>query len=93
MAASKSTVNFFSDTTIGTQEAADYLDISRPHMVRLLERGEIPFSKVGSHRRIKVSDLVGYQKKMKASRRKKLNFLAKQAQELNLGYSNKSIPH
>ena len=77
-----------SDATIGTQEAADYLEVSRPYIVRLLEKGEIPFSKVGTHRRIKVSDLVAYQKKMKTIRRKQLNFLAQQAQDINLGYSN-----
>jgi len=88
MAAGKSMALILSDTTVGTQEAADYLEVSRPYVVRLLEKGEIPFSKVGTHRRIKVSDLVGYQKKMKATRRKQLSFLAKQAQELNLGYSN-----
>jgi len=88
MAAGKSMAIILSDATVGTQEAADYLDVSRPHIVRLLENGEIPFSKVGTHRRIKVSDLVGYQKKIKATRRKQLNFLAKQAQELNLGYPN-----
>lgn len=88
MAAGKSMALILSDTTVGTQEAADYLEVSRPYVVRLLEKGEIPFSKVGTHRRIKVSDLVAYQKKMKATRRKQLNFLAKQAQELNLGYSN-----
>ena len=88
MAAGKSMALILSDTTVGTQEAADYLEISRPYVVRLLEQGEIPFSKVGTHRRIKVSDLVAYQKKMTTTRRKQLNFLAKQAQELNLGYSN-----
>lgn len=88
MAAGKSMAIILSDTTIGTQEAANYLDVSRPHVVRLLEKGEIPFSKAGTHRRIKVSDLVAYQKKMKATRRKQLNFLAQQAQELGLGYSN-----
>ena len=88
MAAGKSMAIILSDTNIGTQEAANYLDVSRPHVVRLLEKGEIPFSKAGTHRRIKVSDLVAYQKKMKATRRKQLNFLAQQAQELGLGYSN-----
>lgn len=87
MAAGKSMALILSDATVGTQEAADYLEVSRPYVVRLLEKGEIPFSKVGTHRRIKVSDLVAYQKKIKATRSKKLNFLAKQAQELNLGYS------
>ena len=77
-----------SDTTVGTQEAADYLNVSRPHIVRILEKGEIPFSKAGTHRRVKISDLVAYQKKMKATRKKQLNFLAQQAQELGLGYSN-----
>ena len=88
MAAGKSMALISSDATIGTQEAADFLEVSRPYIVRLLEKGEIPFSKVGTHRRIKVSDLVVYQKKMNFTRSKQLNFLAKQAQELNLGYSN-----
>jgi len=44
--------------------------------------------KAGTDRRVKVSDLVGYKKKLKVTRRKQLNFLAKQAQELNFGYSN-----
>ena len=88
MAAGKSMAIILSDATIGTQEAADYLDVSRPFIVRLLEKGEIPFSKVGTHRRIKVSDVIAYQKKTKAKRRKQLNFLAQQAQDLNMGYSN-----
>lgn len=88
MAAGKSMAIILSDAAIGTQEAADYLGVSRPYIVRLLEKGEIPFSKVGTHRRIKVSDLVAYQKKMKATRKKQLNFLAQQAQEFSLGYSN-----
>jgi|ERR1700754_2583710 len=88
MAAGKSMAIILSDATIGTQEAADFLEVSRPHVVRLLEKGEIPFSKAGTHRRIKINDLVAYQKKMKATRRKQLSFLARQAQELNLGYSN-----
>ena len=88
MAAGKSMALILSDATIGTQEAADYLDVSRPYVVRLLEKGEIPFSKVGTHRRIKVSDLVAYQKKSKSTRRKHLSILAQQAQDLGMGYSN-----
>ena len=88
MAEGKSMAIILSDATIGTQEAADYLEVSRPYIVRLLENGAIPFSKVGTHRRIKVSDVVAYQKKMKTTRRKQLNFLSQQAQDLNLGYSN-----
>jgi len=88
MAAGKSVALILSDNTIGTQEAAEFLEVSRPHVVRLLENGEIPFSKVGTHKRIKISDLVAYQKKMKSTRRKQLNLLTRQAQKLNLGYSN-----
>ena len=45
MAAGKSMALILSDTTIGTQEAAEFLEVSRPYVVRLLENGEIPFRK------------------------------------------------
>ena len=51
-----------------TQEAADYLGISRPTLVRILERGEVPMEKPGRHRFVRLQDLVGYQDRMKAER-------------------------
>ncbi|GAA4305583.1 helix-turn-helix domain-containing protein [Compostibacter hankyongensis] len=87
MAEGKSMVLMPSDTILSTQAAADYLNISRPYLVKLLERGEIPFIKAGTHRRIELNDLLAYQKKLKVNRGKQLDFLTKQAQDLNLGYS------
>lgn len=71
---------------ISTQQAADLLGVSRPHVVHLLDKGEIPFFKVGTHRKIHLKDLIAYDKKLKKSRADKLDFLAAQAQELNMGY-------
>lgn len=75
-----------SDSEVTTQQAADMLNVSRPHIVKLLEEGAIPYKKVGSHRRILLEDLIEYDEKLKAQRSNSLKNLAKQAQELGLGY-------
>lgn len=74
------------EAELSTQEAADMLGVSRPFLVKLLEQGEIPFKKVGTHRRIDLKDIQAYERKQKTIREKNLNFLAGQAQDLNLGY-------
>ena len=75
-----------SDSEVTTQQAADMLNVSRPHLVKLLEQGALPFKKVGSHRRILLEDLLAYETKQTKQREHQLQLLADQAQELNLGY-------
>lgn len=75
-----------SESELSTQQAADMLNVSRPHLVKLLEQGALPFRKVGSHRRIQLEDLLRYEQQQAERRNQQLQFLAQQAQELNLGY-------
>jgi excisionase family DNA binding protein len=75
-----------SDSELSTQQAADMLNVSRPHLVKLLEQGAIPFKKVGSHRRVQLEHLLNYEQQQSQQRQEHLQFLAQQAQELNLGY-------
>ncbi|MBB6145810.1 excisionase family DNA binding protein [Silvibacterium bohemicum] len=74
-----------------TQSAANLLGFSRPHLIKLLEAGVIPFQRVGQHRRILLKDLVAFQKKRDAERRTALNKLAQKEFEAG-AYEGTGIP-
>ncbi len=66
-------------TLLSTQEAANLLGISRPTVVKLLESGEIPFTKPGRHRRIQLQHLLDYQRQLRGHRRDKLTAMTAEA--------------
>ena len=69
-----------------TQQAADFLNVSRPYMITLLERGELRYTKVGTHRRIQCKELITYKDKIGQQSSDAMDELVKIAQESNLGY-------
>jgi excisionase family DNA binding protein len=71
---------------VTTQEAAMFLNVSRPYFVRLLDQGKLPFHKVGTHRRVRFEDVVKYKEARQQGARNALQELADQAQELDMGY-------
>ena len=69
-----------------TTEAAQLLNVSRPHVITLLERGELPFEKVGTHRRIRLADVIAYRHTQDQRRRQALDDMVRQGEDLGLEY-------
>ncbi len=67
-----------------TQEAADYLGISRPTLVKLLESGAIAFTKPGRHRYVRLDDLIAYADSVRVNRAESLDELARDAEAQGL---------
>jgi excisionase family DNA binding protein len=69
-----------------TVEAAQFLNVSRPFVIKEIEEGRLPHRKVGSHRRVQFSDLLKYAEAMHAQQAQALQRLADNAAELGLDY-------
>jgi excisionase family DNA binding protein len=69
-----------------TVEAANFLNVSRPFVIKEIEAGRLPHRKVGSHRRIAVDDLLAYAQEMRARQAGALARMADNARELGLDY-------
>jgi excisionase family DNA binding protein len=74
------------ESDMTTNEAADYLNVSRPYLIRLLVAGKIPFHRVGSHKRVSFQEIKRYKEEQKKRSYAALAELQAEAQELNMGY-------
>lgn len=69
-----------------TQQAADFLNVSRPYLIGLLEQKELNYTMVGTHRRIRFDDLLEYKERMVANSKAAMDELMKLSQDLGIGY-------
>jgi excisionase family DNA binding protein len=75
------------DDAITTQAAADLLNVSRPHLVKLLDTGQIPqLPKAGRHRRVSRAAVLKHKRTQDAKRARALKELAELSQRHDLGY-------
>ncbi len=78
-------VNVMPDSAeLTTQQAAEFLNVSRPYLIKLLESGEIPYRLVGTHRRIRFRDLDEYKSRDDLKRRRAADELTQLTQDLGL---------
>lgn len=72
------------DAEVSPEKAAEFLQVSRPYLVRLLDHGEIPFHYVGTHRRITMSELIEYRRKRKIKSKEALQRMTELSEEMGL---------
>lgn len=69
-----------------TVEAANFLNVSRPFVVKEIDEGRLPYRMVGTHRRVAFEDLLAYARRMHENQAAALERMADNARELGLDY-------
>jgi excisionase family DNA binding protein len=72
------------DEEVSPEKAAEFLQVSRPYLVKLLDSGEIPFHHVGTHRRVTMSDLIEYKQQRKIKGKEALRKMVEVTEEMGL---------
>lgn len=76
-----------------TSQAADLLNMSRPHLIKLLERGDLPFRMVGTHRKLLGRDVLTHRSRMDAARHDALQEMADLDQKAGLFDDHATLDH
>lgn len=79
---------FSEDEMLSTQQAADRLNVSRQYLTRLIDRGDLPSIRVGTHRRVAAKDVAAFKKQRDAKRAQDLDELTALSEQLG-GYAPK----
>jgi excisionase family DNA binding protein len=72
------------EAELSTKQAADFLNVSRPYICKLIDEGKLPARMVNRHRRVKFADLVAFETASRTERREALAEMAREARELGL---------
>jgi excisionase family DNA binding protein len=80
------------DGEMTPNEAAEYLNVSRGYITKLMDEGTLPFRQVGSHRRIPTAAVIAHDLKQRAQSDAALNELARLGQEMGLYHRDQRMP-